>query len=77
MPSHPSSILLQGLQLKHSQTASHRNQPVCTVPEEVKGAPKDGLIVKESAKDIWAFPGKLAGVLLSLISGFPMSVERG
>lgn len=78
VPCHHKSILLQGLQLKHLQTVSCRRQlGYPAVPEEVKGAQKGGLIVKDVVKNIWVFPGKLAGVLLSLVSQSPMSVEGG
>jgi len=78
VPCHHRSILLQSLQLKQGQTASYGNQlGYLPVPEEGKGAQKDGLVVKGLVKDIRVFPGKLAGVLLSFLSRSPTSVERG
>lgn len=78
MPCHHRSILLQSVQLKHLWTANCRNQRgYPPAPEDVKGAPKDGLIVKDMVKDIWVIPDKLAGVPSLLVSQSPTSVERG
>lgn len=70
MPCH--HILPQGMQLSHELQLGYP-----PAPEDVKGAPKDGLIVKDMVKDIWVIPDKLAGVPSLLVSPSPTSVERG
>lgn len=78
MACHHRPILLQGVQLKHLWTENYRNQLGCpAAPEDVKGAPKDSVIVKDMVKDIWGIPDKLAGVPPLLVSPSPTSVERG